>query len=526
MKRRCLVTLTLFSVLSLLTLILFQLYAELTLEQAERLLNNKIAVLNGYNIVLDGAIDTMDDEEDNWDANEEDIVENRIDYASADLWGLGGAVLKQVMDMKDRAGIAVSLGAAIKAVEKAKADAETAETERDRVWTDYVRLANEARISPSERFSKGPDALSVSYPDVSVNCPDCPESWSGSGIGGISGHITSCSVSGHENSQGELVSDPVPHFTCQMCPLSHQHHTFACEGGCGELFRSPTYLSPPPASQGTGNMVAIYYDHRRDPCGKKTGTLTTCRSKAFTCQTPECSNDANHLIDGECGVHKVKKGDASAVSAHSKLPTNHSQHGRCPVTHVFNDETYQCVLINTYYCDLHVYHDFVDGIGTYPVIEPEETTTTTNNNNSGTVSYACGNHSGDSSDSSSHALQASCSSTDSNGNTCTVTNFYACDSHTHSYPAAPPPTPALVECAHGNCSEMVSSRTSHRTACGSGSHYYWPGCPNNTNNWSQDSTHELRTCRRSGCGQTWRRCTSSRNPLCSVRSGGKRCWAQ
>ncbi len=53
-----------------------------------------------------------------------------------------------------------------------------------------------------------------------------------------------------------------------------------------------------------------------------------------------------------------------------------------------------------------------------------------------TTYHVCGVHedwqSGD------HSLQASCSETDSHGQYCTVTNFYACQSHTHVYP--PPPT--------------------------------------------------------------------------------------
>ena len=48
--------------------------------------------------------------------------------------------------------------------------------------------------------------------------------------------------------------------------------------------------------------------------------------------------------------------------------------------------------------------------------------------------HACGVH--ETSVSGDHSLQASCSSTDSNGNSCTVTNFYACDAHTHSYPTS------------------------------------------------------------------------------------------
>ena len=119
--------------------------------------------------------------------------------------------------------------------------------------------------------------------------------------------------------------------------------------------------------------------------------------------------------------------------------------------------------------------------------------------------HACGEH--ETSVSGDHSLQASCSSTDSNGNYCTVTNFYACDSHTHAYPAPPsPPPPSLVECPHPNCSDMVSSRTSHRSECSEG-HYYWPGCSSNTNSWSQDSTHTSTTCSR--CGVSFRPCSNS-----------------
>ena len=487
MKRSYFVLLAIFSVLVML-LIPLQLQAELTLEEAKILLNNKIIVLNSFNTVLGVAIGTMGREEKAWEANEEDITENRIDYASADLWGLGGAALKQVMDMEDRREIAVSLGAAIKAVESAKDDADKADTARDLVWVEYVKLADEANISPNERLSKGPDALSVTYPGVSLNCSGCSASWSGSGISGIGDHITSCTVSGHKNLAGELVSAPLPHFTCETCPLLHQHHTFACEGGCGELSRSPTYLSPPPSSQGAGNMVKIYYDHRRDPCGKKTGTLTTCSSQAFTCQSPECPNDANHLIDGECGVHEVKKGDTSAVSAHSKLPTSHSQQGRCPVTHDFDGETYQCVLINTYYCDLHDFHDFVDGVGTYPIIEPEEPT----NPPSSPSYHACGVH--ETSVSGDHSLQASCSASNANGS-CTVSGFYACDGHSHVYPS--PPTVVCPANRWTSCGGTVS----HETTCGAGHTYY-------TCNPSAVSWHQTpRTCSRSGCNSTYTNCS-------------------
>ncbi len=95
--------------------------------------------------------------------------------------------------------------------------------------------------------------------------------------------------------------------------------------------------------------------------------------------------------------------------------------------------------------------------------------------------YAC--------DGSDHSLQASCLSTDSNGNTCTVASFYACDGHTHVYPA---PT---VTCANG--------------------HSYDP------TNTAENNNHKTRTCR--WCSQTWQKCVSEA-PQCLVKMNRK-CWA-
>ena len=116
----------------------------------------------------------------------------------------------------------------------------------------------------------------------------------------------------------------------------------------------------------------------------------------------------------------------------------------------------------------------------------------------GTVSYhACGEHlttvSGD------HSLQASCSSTDSNGNSCTVTSFYACDNHSHTYPA-----PTGPKCAAGH-----------------------PYKPHNT---FSVNVHRVRVCRFSGCSNTWQVClTGWTSPLCNNpyrKSKGWHCGAQ
>ena len=113
-----------------------------------------------------------------------------------------------------------------------------------------------------------------------------------------------------------------------------------------------------------------------------------------------------------------------------------------------------------------------------------------------TVNRPCGHLLSASGD---HSLQASCSSSNANGN-CEVTSFYACDSHTHVYPTpspaptptpspaptptpspaptpTPPPAPTTVACggaSYTGCSG-ASSRTEHHVplcsnGCGNG---YW-----------------------------------------------------
>ena len=116
--------------------------------------------------------------------------------------------------------------------------------------------------------------------------------------------------------------------------------------------------------------------------------------------------------------------------------------------------------------------------------------------------HACGEHktsvSGD------HSLQASCPSTDSNGNSCTVTNFYACDGHTHSYPS-PPPKPKGTTCGACNAS-------------------YNPNSPSAVNR------HRVRTCRFSECRQTWQACVNGWTPpICNKpyrKRNGLTCWAE
>ena len=76
---------------------------------------------------------------------------------------------------------------------------------------------------------------------------------------------------------------------------------------------------------------------------------------------------------------------------------------------------------------------------------------------------ACG-HTYSPSEASSHSAQASCSGTDSYGNSCTATGFYACQTHTHQFPTG--------KCNRGPCTIPVSYATQHKLTCLNG-HTYW-----------------------------------------------------
>ena len=182
------------------------------------------------------------------------------------------------------------------------------------------------------------------------------------------------------------------------------------------------------------------------------------------------------------------------------------------------------------------------------------------------VSYACSTHTyyacqtPSTSSHASHSLQASCSSTDSNGNYCTLRNFYACGAHTHRYPTTmttcsqcytsyevgssaahshrsisyPCSTHTYYACqtpstsSHAlvlSCSETSNGNTCTNTsgyyACAPHSHTYpappppaqtWPTCTACNASYNPNSTyhvnlHRPRTCRFSGCGNSWRACS-------------------
>ena len=70
-------------------------------------------------------------------------------------------------------------------------------------------------------------------------------------------------------------------------------------------------------------------------------------------------------------------------------------------------------------------------------------------------------------DGSDHSLQASCTTTNASGQYCTVSSFYACQSHTHVY---------KVVCRNRYCDELVDDWMEHVVTCRNG-HRYWSCLP-------------------------------------------------
>ena len=105
---------------------------------------------------------------------------------------------------------------------------------------------------------------------------------------------------------------------------------------------------------------------------------------------------------------------------------------------------------------------------------------------------------------------------------CSCTNSGTCNG-TVAAPPPPEPEPTLVACGRSACTASVSSSTEHQSSpCAAGDTYYT--CNPNVNVSQWENRHRVRTCRRSGCGNTWQLCQSS-TPSCSAKSG-KRCSAR
>ncbi|MYB00598.1 hypothetical protein F4X90_13110 [Candidatus Poribacteria bacterium] len=172
----------------------------------------------------------------------------------------------------------------------------------------------------------------------------------------------------------------------------------------------------------------------------------------------------------------------------------------------------------------HAAVNFACGSHTYYACQTPATSETNRHSHQ---TLPCGSHSGyRCTATSSHTQTTTCPS-DTNGQSCSYGSYYACSPHTHAYPeppANPPPPPSpppstTVSCGRSACTASVSSRSEHWTPCDAG-HSYW-SCSD-----SQTNRHRTRTCRRSGCGQSWQACVDGWNAPACPSPYGDSCWAQ
>ncbi len=140
---------------------------------------------------------------------------------------------------------------------------------------------------------------------------------------------------------------------------------------------------------------------------------------------------------------------------------------------------------------VYAYNDAGTGYGStttysYTVTVDSETTTPTTPTPTtpSTSSYhACGVH--ETSVSGDHSLQASCTVTNGWFHSCTVTNYYACQTHTCVFPT--------FQCGNASCTQPVADREEHRRWCIS-SRKYW-SC-STTQPMDPNEYHRTRICTR------------------------------
>lgn len=108
-----------------------------------------------------------------------------------------------------------------------------------------------------------------------------------------------------------------------------------------------------------------------------------------------------------------------------------------------------------------------------------------------------------------------------NGVACSYGSYYPCSPHTHAYPSANNNNNG--NSGNGNSGNSNNGNSQSNTVTCASGHTY-----KTTGKWATYSAnyHRTRTCRRSGCGQSWQACVNGWTaPRCLARPG-RGCWAQ
>ena len=167
----------------------------------------------------------------------------------------------------------------------------------------------------------------------------------------------------------------------------------------------------------------------------------------------------------------------------------------------------------------HASTNFVCGSHTYYACQTPATSET---NRHSYQTLPCGSHSGYRCTATSNHTQTTTCPTDTNGQACSYSSYYACSPHTHAYPELPadpptppppPPPPTTVACGGApwtNCPGASSRKAHHVPSCSHCNNGYWTCGQYAYRHTTQN------TCRRPGCGVTYYEC---QNGPCSSTWG-------
>ena len=217
----------------------------------------------------------------------------------------------------------------------------------------------------------------------------------------------SCNRSEHANYQCQLTFSD--HALQTSCSVTNSDGDY-CTATYFYLCDSHTHEYP-------SSSLAACGIHPASASGDHTSTyvcdISPCSNRVVPYCLALCPETSSHGTTTITGGDEDTSGDEDALAACSVHPASasgdHSMQASCSYADRFGDS---CAITNFYACDNHVH--FI---------------------NTALLMGACGRHWVPSRLLSAHSLQASCSTINSNGDSCTVTSFYACYNHTHTYPA-------------------------------------------------------------------------------------------
>ena len=392
--------------------------------------------------------------------------------------------------------------------------------------------------------------------------------------GGDHSWVSSCSVT---NANGDTCTKANGYFAC-----TPHAHTFPELRRCGRHYKSEsgnhswvsscsvTNANGESCTKTSGYFACTPHTHKFPElrrCGRHYKSVGGDHSWVKPCTVTNSRGDRCTKSSGYFACtphsHRFPAAPATRPCGHSMSSSgNHSWVSRCAVTNSRGD---RCTNPVSYYAcragSIHT-HTFPSAPSTFLAVCGVHQITSSEKRSHSFVSYACsshtysrclppsssekarhsyqtlacGNHKGYACKaSSSHTTSKSCPK-DSNGKSClNGPSYYSCASHSHSYPAVkkPDPPPSSVKCGNswrgsGACitGRVVSgSSTEHQSSACSSGHTYWT-CNSTVNVSSWENKHRTRTCRRSGCGNSWQACVSGWTaPRCNAKSGSG-CWAR